>query len=233
MLKVNIAQKLQAKAAKNAQAELQEAESILDSVKDSLANDDAETQAVLEYFGTHKSIQKQQQRAIKSKRNLKGEVVSIDQVRQICLDYNLRCLSTEYYIKAVPFAALNDIKNFQDKTPEFDKRNLFIIAPKSHFQTMLVDKRDPVVLYKQGENFRVVTQFGNDFTVLRRVQGFVLSTLWIFPVIASIIGMFLVFFYSPSTQLTPLGLFAGIPFIFVLINNEYSWNWNSQPTKLV
>lgn len=234
MLTVNIAQKLKAKAARNAQKEIAESDAMLDSVKGLLNNQDKATMQVLDYFGTAESIKTMQKQAHQGKMKLNGEVVSKDDIENICLNYNLRFLNTEHYIKAVPLTALNDIKNFKEKTPGFDSRKLFIIAPKSHFAKMEVDTSDPVVLYAQPfDNYAVVTSFGNDFTILRRIQGFVLRYSWVLPVVMAIAGVVTAFFMleGKEKELAPLGMLAGIPFLFIAINSSYSWNWNSRPSR--
>lgn len=243
MFTVNITKQLKEKARHNAQQVMEESQKALQGVIGHLADADKETRESIKYFGTSNSISELKSNLRANQGILNEGLVSIDDIRRICLQYNLRFRPTSDYIKAVPFAALDDIRKFKGSCGNaFDKSNLFIIAPKNHFQSITVDEKDPVVLYRRtAREYSVVTSFGNDFTVFRRLQGFWKSYpgfLW--TMTSAMIPQLICLALYPhirnhhSTFVIICGLISLIVFIAVITFprfDKYEDNWNEKPVR--
>lgn len=215
LTKINIAQKLHAIAEKNATDGIIDSERLLESVTGHLASTDEETLKMLDLFATSKQVKEVKSKVESSKTVLAEKYVTTNDIKNVCVKYNLRFLPVRMYAKPVPFSALDDLRKFKETFAKkrvkpattredmlvaqwrisimssgenlepqsinkeehkyFHEDRLFIIAPASHFTTIHEPvQRDPVICYNLGEgNYKVVTKFGNDFTQMRRVSGFI------------------------------------------------------------
>jgi len=172
---MNLVKQLQETAKRNYDNQLREANAALESVKDNLKMEGDWDNEMLKYFGTKDVIFEQSEKINQVNHFIKGEFITHDDIKDVCLSYNLRFLSTRFYKKEVPLSALNDLRKFKEerKITNFEmEENLKIIAPSNHFKLGERPKADPVLLYKDKDVYRVVSKWGSDFSNLRRVSGF-------------------------------------------------------------
>lgn len=106
-----------------------------------------------------------------------GEVYHIDDIRKICMEYNMRMLPSSLYRGPVDPMFGAKVKRFQQErqlSKEEVEDNFFIVAPAKAFdleqrQRPVVDI-DPLLLYKVNDNFyKLVHQWGSDLNLLRFV----------------------------------------------------------------
>jgi hypothetical protein len=121
------------------------------------------------------------------------KVFTEDEVRDICQQYALKLLPSKYYkggidpvlgAKIVEFFKKNNIDSGNYEAAN----NLYIMAPPSAFRlAKKVDpfrvQLDPVLFYRIGRRndtpmYVPVHQWGNDFTVFRRLIGAVKYNFW-------------------------------------------------------
>lgn len=170
----NIVKELKEVAIKNAAKEIQEANKMLESVMDHLSEEDKQDSSMLQYFGTGQIVESEKRKIEAGKQRLKGEVLSIGDIESICMKYALRFLPAKQYKKEVPKFAQNDLRKYIKDNNIYEgyiDRNLFMIAPKSHFALGPRPKKDPVLILKNEESYTVVSQWGEDFSFSRRVFG--------------------------------------------------------------
>lgn len=280
LTKVNIAKKLQDVATKNVQKKIASDQEGLDLINSQLNQEDAETTEVLKYFGVGQKRQELKTRIDGNKVLLDGAYVSHDDIKKVCLDYDLRCLPARNFVGGIPFKALNDIRVFENEwkknppkkptfresfveleiggrqyaishdpvnglpiivgyngkrieTPPAFADNLFVIAPAKHFVSLVDPKADPVILFREAtDKYKVITQFGDDFSFMRRVKGFVKSNT----ILLNGIGIFLTaaivilcFFLIENPIICGLcgGILVSTMIGIMSISNKYRENWNS------
>jgi hypothetical protein len=121
----------------------------------------------------------------------KGEVYTIESIKTICIDYNLRFLASKYYKAGFDAVLAQKIKGF------FKEQNIgnesyqlsdrfFVMAPEEMFKlenqkhTSKAEirrqqrlKDDPVMFYKIDDNhYKLIHKWGNDFNIFRLISGF-------------------------------------------------------------
>lgn len=171
---MNLVKQLQETAKRNQENQLQEANRLLESVKANLVAEDNSDKNMLQFFGTRNVIIEHTDKAEKAKEFIKGGFITKEDIRSVCLKYNLRFLQTKYYKKEIPMSSLNDLRLFKEENriSDYDmKENLMIIAPKDHFSLGDRPKTDPVILYKDKNVYRVVSKWGSDFKSSRLVSS--------------------------------------------------------------
>jgi hypothetical protein len=111
-----------------------------------------------------------------------GNTYSLSEIRNICIRYRLRFLSSQLYKGKFDSVAVQKIKSFAkemnlDLNDHVLKTKFFIIAPPEMFsleEAKYVTKRqlDPVMMYKVSDDiFKKIYAWGADFTPLRRLIG--------------------------------------------------------------
>lgn len=127
-------------------------------------------------------------------------VIHVSQIKELCLKYKLRLLPVKNYIGVIPSDIVQNIKALQQSKREssdgrfqsFDEHQLqtefYIMAPAKMFKLQEREKiarknifkmiseyfSDPIMFYRQDENhYAIVRKWGVDFSVLRRVLGFI------------------------------------------------------------
>lgn len=120
----------------------------------------------------------------------KGKIFTIDQIKTLAIEYNLRFLSTRYFTGKYDVQVAAKIKEFsrETNTPTDDytiMKSYCILAPENCFtleNETYVDKktlRDPLLFYKvDNTHFRLIHKWGNDFSVLRYLDGFKWKNWW-------------------------------------------------------
>lgn len=209
---MNLVTELNRIAARNAQAEIDEANQILDSVKAHLTDEAQADNDMLKYFGTAETVKSTKQSVAVSKKKLEGNVLSVEDIKSVCLKYGLRFLPAKQYVKEVPLKALNDLRNFSQTTKIWDlDSRLYMIAPVSHFKLGPKPEKDPVLVYRNyNSQYEIVSQWGTDFSFTRRIYGFLMGKFSYLFVAIVLIAM--------SFGVLQLGLFANS-----LVDNNPGW----------
>ena len=113
-----------------------------------------------------------------------GKVYTINQIKKLAIDYNLRFLESKHYTGSFDVEVSAKLKEFagiaKEKTvlDEYSlKNNFYILAPESMFeiQEVKIPKKqlDPLIFYKiDDDHYRLIHKWGNDFTVMRYLKGF-------------------------------------------------------------
>lgn len=139
-----------------------------------------------------------------------GDIYTINQIKQLCIDYHLRFLSSKLYTGSFDVELAAKMKQFSaDAKIELNDWNLqhkfFIMAPQEMFE--LRDEKylskkqlDPVIFYKIDEtHYRMVHKWGNDFTIFRLIDGFrwkswwnyqLTTTVMLMPIVGLFFGLF-------------------------------------------
>lgn len=118
-----------------------------------------------------------------------GRVYTIEQIKKLCMDYNLRFLSSRNFTGSFDIEVAGKIMEFSTKTntPIDDwslRNNFFVMAPEKMFalkDEKYVTKKqlDPAIFYKiDSQHYRLIHKWGDDFTVFRLLLGFSLRSWW-------------------------------------------------------
>jgi len=127
-------------------------------------------------------------------------VYTTQQIKEICMNYRLRFLPSTAYKGIVPIDVIHSLKrmlqkegltHLQSSSQMVYQGNIFVLAPASMFkikstkekiQEQLAEARrlkeqDPALFIKLGDNkFLFVKEWGNSFSLARRVLGFFTAT---------------------------------------------------------
>jgi|GEM_PF-3873469 len=167
---------------------------VVSEVKLLLAGDASEDLAIMRHLASNSKIVRAEEalgRKIELEKleNDYGEVYTIDQIEKLCIKYKLRFLPSRLFKGDLPVTTIHKIKQFaKETTTSIDPHSLntkfFIIAPAESFELNYVSERaererimrekDPVLFYQiDSEHYRMIHKWGNDFTIFRRVIGFI------------------------------------------------------------
>lgn len=124
-------------------------------------------------------------------KSYEGKVFTIDQIKKLCINYRLRFLSSKKYTGSYDVEVAAKIKEFAKNTnsPIDDYslgRRYFIMAPPEMFalrEEIYISKRDqdPAIFFQIDDtHYRLIHKWGNDFSILRLLQGFRWKTFWTF-----------------------------------------------------
>lgn len=155
------------------------AQDIIDEANQILAQQDAKDQSMLKYFGTGSIQNEIKEKHAKASDLLKEGYVTQEDIKSVCIKYNLRFLKASLYKKPIPQKVLNDLRKYTEEHNLGDynlRSNLYIIAPISHFHSVKKEDKDPLLMYvKERTNagdiskVELVSSWGNDFTALRLI----------------------------------------------------------------
>lgn len=122
-----------------------------------------------------------------------------DQIKHVCIKYDLKYLPLSHYAKMIPEDNIQEIEAYMAVNRTYQ---LMIIAPSSHFgkESIALKVLDPVVLDTAPIIAKLVTTWGNDFSKLRRLRG-----LW---VNSRAFRLFRRAFYPAIPFFLPLGSFS-------------------------
>lgn len=187
-------------------------EELLEGVKLLLANNEAEELKTLSSIGLDFNL-KLEQDALglqltkqASKKHLDRNVVSRQEIRELCRDYRLYLKPARLYKGAIPRELASELTRFcKEKSivlpSHSDHSDFYIVAPPKMFANYLSGKdrlkeawgnaieyrkeiqrlkdQDPILLYRVQKSddptkdlYSVIKSWGNDFTPLRRLYGF-------------------------------------------------------------
>lgn len=150
-----------------------------------------------------------------------GEIYTIDQIRNLCMKYQLRFLSSRMFKGTLPMETISKLKAFAKSTnisiDEYTLSTMFyIIAPVESFSVQKVSQKsemrekDPVLFYKIDDiHYRMIHKWGNDFSPVRRIKGWYWQSEddnFKINLIATIISVIVIISYTIvtwGTHLTP------------------------------
>tara|TARA_R110002051_G_scaffold315612_1_gene394131 strand:- start:1243 stop:1959 length:717 start_codon:yes stop_codon:yes gene_type:complete len=128
-----------------------------------------------------------------------GSIFHITQIKEICINYRLRFLDSNYFKGEIPESAISKIKKLE-QLHQIEIKNFKIIAPSKLFK--LKDKDDPLLFAPIGNDyFYLIHKWGNDLHPLRKFL------MWPFKNIINLIILVLLLSYL-ITLLIPEGLFS-------------------------
>lgn len=165
-------------------------------------------------FNRIEKVRGEQLELEKLEEGFQGKVYTVEEVKQLALDYHLRFLPSLYYTGTYDVEVAAKIKDFAKNTnsPIDDyslSRRFYVLAPSKMFE--LQDEKylskadlrrmaDPAIFFQIDEkHYRLIHKWGSDFTVFRYLQGFRWSSFskhWLFntvmmmPIVAFILGLF-------------------------------------------
>lgn len=170
----------------------------LEEVKLLMAGDAAEDIAILSKLSKHSDFQRIQRHlgdqieleAFDEKFN--GKVYTLAQIKELCMDYNLRFLNSQSYTGSLDVELTAKLKAFAkeveiDLMQALQHDKFYIMAPADCFvldQKEFTSKaairraeQDPVIFYrinnpKGDDHYRMIHKWGNDFSIFRLIQGF-------------------------------------------------------------
>lgn len=177
----------------------------VEEVKLLLAGEDQEDNRILAHLGSNSTIMQLQNFTgdnIKWENLEKeyGKVYTVDQIKQLAIDYRLRFLNSNYFIGDMDREVTAKIKEFAKETStSLDEHTLhtrfFILTVPSSFALETVRAKrfeewaerrrrarlDPVLFYKiDDQHYRLIHQWGEEFTMWRRFLGYRWKNRWNF-----------------------------------------------------
>lgn len=115
-------------------------------------------------------------------------ILSEAQVKELSVKYRLKLLHSKHYRGTVPpdlgAAIARFVKQLESANPQHQAgTNLFIMAPQEAFNVrsykIATVPKDPVLLYKftepDGVFYAIIRKWGNDFTIIRRLYGYLME----------------------------------------------------------
>lgn len=128
-------------------------------------------------------------------------VVHIDQIRKVCLDYNLRCLPLKTYRGEFPVEALSAVKEMETAIGKPLGNELIIAAPESSF---VLQERpvDPLLFAPIGNDYYyLLHKWGKDLSIFRRLQGIAFSLPGLFVSLSSMLITTAVVVWASTTYI--------------------------------
>lgn len=111
----------------------------------------------------------------------KGKVFTKQVIKELAIKYNLRFLQSKHYCGNLDVEIFAKIKTFNRETgveinDESLQRSYYILAPEECFNLKKVAKLkhdpDPAIFYQIDEDkYRFIHQWGNDFSIARRIKS--------------------------------------------------------------
>lgn len=174
------------------ETDMQRHSDVVSEVKLLLEGDAQQDMQIMRHLAVESSIMRAED-SLGRKINLEnlerdyGEIYTIDQIKTLCIKYQLRFLSSRIYKGTLPLETISKLKQFSKETNTgIDEHSLrtkfFIIAPVEEFNVTHLSERaekerirrelDPVLFYKiDNEHYRMIHKWGNDFSPMRRIKG--------------------------------------------------------------
>ena len=119
----------------------------------------------------------------KFEKQFSGRIVTKDEIKSVCLKYDLRFLRSQKFTGKVDALAGIKLLELQKSGISFDQNDFFVMAPPTAFnledKPKKVKQLDPALFYRipksaslDGGMFLMVHKWGKDFTFMRRIMGF-------------------------------------------------------------
>jgi len=138
-----------------------------------------------------------------------GKIVKKEDIKKICLRYNLKCrpLNSKEYLNTIDTTVAIRIRTLSEELHETHLSVLekcYIVAPVENFKVKLVSEKDPLVFFqipnkntgKETEYYFLLHKWGNDFTIKRRFSGIINKNKFL--------ASFYALIYTLSVVLIPL-----------------------------
>lgn len=218
----------------------------LEEVKSLLLREENREREILSALGVDSCVQQYEdkQSVYLEKQSLKKkyatDVFHVDQIKDLCIEYDLRFLSSRLYKGWIDNELGLKVKKFVDqhKISEYDlDTSFYIMAPEKQFELKNIEiapkEYDPLLFYKiDDEHYTLVHQWGSDLNGLRyitafRKRSFRHSQIHLFFVLFAAIMAVLGFFAIATIW---SALFIGVIFAsgFTLLRYGYLRNDNSK-----
>jgi Ni,Fe-hydrogenase III component G len=138
---------------------------VLEAFQKILSEDDAKDDQVLaNIFSSQGQISKLKATQLEADR-----IYTLAQIKELCTNYRLRFLSTQYFKGTIPHEAVSKIKTLQ-RSEKKEIKDFKIIAPASLFHLEYKDK-DPLLFIPLGnQRYYLVHKWGNDLHPLRKIM---------------------------------------------------------------
>ena len=178
----------------------------------------------------------------------KGDIFTRDQIKEVARKFNLRFLTTKYYCGNIPVETLSKLKAFGKETNTSLSEgnmmyNFYILAPEKCFKLDEVKKMkvdpDPALFFKIDDNtYRMIHQWGQDFTIANRISGWIWQSrfnLWLVAMILTVAPVATIIHYLPiHAAFYLIALVVGIIVSIFILNDEitddhefHEEKWNS------
>lgn len=216
----------------------------INQVKLLLAGDSAEDVRILRglsnnsQFNRVEKVRGKQLELENLEKEYEGKVYTLDQIKNLCVDYRLRFLQSRYFTGAYDVEVAAKIKDFAKATQtSIDdytlSRRFYMMAPASMFELKdekymskaeLRRQADPAIFYQIDEkHYRLVHKWGDDFTIMRLIEGFRWKSWWNYQWFNTVMflpivtALFLMCFTEPAAQ------FENHPFLTLLFSSVISF----------
>ncbi|MBC2845393.1 hypothetical protein [Winogradskyella flava] len=186
-------------------------QSILDTVREILAEDDKKDEVILETISSHNTGNSND---FDFDLLESDKIYHIDQIKKICVTYRLRFLDTKFFKGELPYEAISKIKQLE-KSHDIRLDGFKIMAPAKLFKLENYD--DPLLFAPIGNGYYyLIHKWGNDLSPYRKLLMWPFKTFENFVFCTFILSILL-------TGLIPDGTFsdqktsanAGIIFLFM------------------
>ncbi|MEZ4808731.1 MAG: hypothetical protein R2819_00105 [Allomuricauda sp.] len=126
-------------------------------------------------------------------------IYHLDQIKEICIDYRLRFLDSNYFKGTIPKSALSEIQRLET-LHNTELKGFKVMAPSRLFK--LEDKDDPLLFAPIGNDyFYLVHKWGNDLHPFRKLL------VWPFKNLGNLVFFVALISYL-VTLMVPNGLFS-------------------------
>lgn len=138
------------------------------------------------------------------------KIFSINEIKNVCVDYRLRFLESHLYKNEIPEEAISKIR-LLEKNHTIQLKNLMIVAPSKAFHLLNYD--DPLLFAPIGNDyFYLIHKWGNDINPLRKLMVKPIKNMWNFVITSLIISLGITFLIptnnlSKSVPLAPVIIF--------------------------
>jgi len=116
----------------------------------------------------------------KIEEDYKNNTFTEDEIKEVCLKYDLRFLNTHYFKGSLDGKVSKKLKEFLEAHPEIghNSDSFFIIAPSKAFNLQDNKKKplfqlNPILVYQipKQDKYVYIHKWGLDFTFMRRLRG--------------------------------------------------------------
>ncbi len=126
-------------------------------------------------------------------------IYSLDEIKNVCIDYRLRFLDLKYFKGKLPQEAKNKMSELED-AHQTQLKGLKIMAPSIMFRLAKTD--DPLLFVPMGNDyFYLIHKWGKDLHPFRKLRMLPFRNIW--NLIVFLLGISLLL-----TAITPMGLFT-------------------------
>jgi hypothetical protein len=138
----------------------------------------------------------------------KENIFTLNQIKAICLKYNLRFLDSSYFKSEFPYEAISKIKAFESNY-NVKINNFKVIAPAELFKLQDCNK-DPLLFAQLADNrYYLIHQWGSDLAWYRALVSYPIKSVY----------SYFIFMWLPAAMIA-----FGLPFAWLNISPESELN---------